>query len=514
MWLLGAILLASTGATNTDPWLGRSIYFIVSDRFSSPSLDNSTSSCAGSEWCGGNIIGIKEKLPYIKSMGFDAVWITPVVEQVDWRDTYNGTGYHGYWARDFYKIDPHFGTEEDLEALVVEAHEADMLIMLDVVANHVGPLHSLEDVAALSLGLNSITGEQFHTDDHDGAHSSFEEYLKDPLTMMDAGNGCWPYYIFQEGSCDYSVILDGWFGDLGDLNHENESVAHYLTDWISYMVTRYNLDGIRLDTALYIPKAFLKEFQESADVYMTGEVVTHNISLHASYQKQLTGLLNFPMTEFVKPTFSGNGTMSAFAALLDEQNSGGEYGDVFLLTNFIDNHDGDRFLYDVQDTTQFHNAIAWALLWHGVPATYYGSEVESVASASDCRTSMWGGEGGWGGGAELQPMGKFLQSLNGVRTKNGLGHGGVHVRTPARVVRVDDDDMVFQRGGLLVAVNNRGIGDGSAGLANEERICVTIEGGAEEPLVVTGDAEVSKEGDNVVCFKRTNFKNMPVIIQL
>ena len=82
------------------------------------------------------------------------------------------------------------------------------------------------------------------------------------------------------------------------------------------------------------------------------------------------------------------------------------------------------------------------------------------------------------------------------------------------MVRVDDDDMVFQRGGLLVAVNNRGIGDGSAGLANEERICVTIEGGAEEPLVVTGDAEVSKEGDNVVCFKRTNFKNMPVIIQL
>ena len=121
-------------------------------------------------------------------MGFDAVWITPVVKQVEWRDNWNGTGkeaarslapyqdfnsnsslrsapflatlvagYHGYWAKDFNKIDEHFGTPEDLKKLSQTLKENGMLFMLDIVANHVGPLHGLDDVASLGDGLNGLS---------------------------------------------------------------------------------------------------------------------------------------------------------------------------------------------------------------------------------------------------------------------------------------------------------------------------------------------------------------------
>ena len=104
------------------------------------------------------------------------------------------------------------------------------------------------------------------------------------------------------GGCNYTVILDGWFGDLADLRQENPAIASYLLDWIANMVrpvialyslcvfefkyardlchdyrtcyctqvTKYGVDGLRLDTVTYVPKWFLEKFQASADVYIVG----------------------------------------------------------------------------------------------------------------------------------------------------------------------------------------------------------------------------------------------------
>ena len=66
-------------------------------------------------------------------MGFDAIWISPVIENTP-------NGYHGYWARNFNEINPHFGTRQDLKNLVNEAHKKGIWVMVDVVANHVGPV--------------------------------------------------------------------------------------------------------------------------------------------------------------------------------------------------------------------------------------------------------------------------------------------------------------------------------------------------------------------------------------
>ena len=94
------VLSVTTRATlDLDKWHGRSVYFVVTDRFAQDGDSNTTGVpvCGGGtkEWCGGTLKGVMAKLDYIAGMGFDALWITPVVKQVSWRDHWNGTGYHG-----------------------------------------------------------------------------------------------------------------------------------------------------------------------------------------------------------------------------------------------------------------------------------------------------------------------------------------------------------------------------------------------------------------------------------
>jgi len=129
---VSGVVSSTISSVDTSPWLGRSIYFIVTDRYAR-SDPKGEEPCAGKGWCGGTIAGVEQKLDYIQNMGFDAIWITPVVEQVPWLDHWNGTGYHGYWARDFNKIEPRLGTEADLKSLQVckPAATVSPIIILD-----------------------------------------------------------------------------------------------------------------------------------------------------------------------------------------------------------------------------------------------------------------------------------------------------------------------------------------------------------------------------------------------
>lgn len=117
-------------AATSEEWRNRSIYFMLTDRFakSTPSEEKCD---VLYEYCNGTWKGITNNLDYIQNMGFDAIWITPVVENTP-------QGYHGYWAKDFDKTNPYHGTEEELKELVNECHKRDMLVMVDVVANHIG----------------------------------------------------------------------------------------------------------------------------------------------------------------------------------------------------------------------------------------------------------------------------------------------------------------------------------------------------------------------------------------
>ena len=118
---------AVTEAAGTEEWKERSVYQLLTDRFYGGHNGDMHN------YLGGTFNGITEKLDYIKGMGFDAIWISPVVDNID-------GGYHGYWARNWEKVNAHFGTEQDLKNLVNTAHSKGIWVMVDVVANHVGPV--------------------------------------------------------------------------------------------------------------------------------------------------------------------------------------------------------------------------------------------------------------------------------------------------------------------------------------------------------------------------------------
>jgi alpha-amylase len=114
-----------------DEWKTRVIYQLLTDRFSR--TDGSTGGCDLSKYCGGTFKGIQNNLDYIQDLGFNAIWISPVIENTE-------GGYHGYWLKNLYAFNPYFGTEQDFIDLVAECHKRDIWMMVDVVANHVGPV--------------------------------------------------------------------------------------------------------------------------------------------------------------------------------------------------------------------------------------------------------------------------------------------------------------------------------------------------------------------------------------
>ncbi|TWU74219.1 hypothetical protein ED733_003265 [Metarhizium rileyi] len=111
------LLMHPVHAADKKAWKSRSIYFALTDRIARSSDDNGGDSCRDlGNYCGGTFQGLQGKLDYIKGMGFDAIWITPVVANSD-------GGYHGYWAQDLYSVNANYGTADDLKSLVDAAHE-------------------------------------------------------------------------------------------------------------------------------------------------------------------------------------------------------------------------------------------------------------------------------------------------------------------------------------------------------------------------------------------------------
>jgi len=218
-----ALLAMAVQAGNTADWKKRNVYQVLTDRFARG--DGSTSVCSDlSNYCGGNYQGLTQNLDYIKGMGFDAIWISPIVDNID-------KGYHGYWARNWENLNSNFGTADDLKAFVQAAHDKDIWVMVDVVANHCGPI-----------------GDDFG-----------QLY---PFNVADDFHGDCDINWNDQNSVE-NCRLSG----LPDLNQDNSYVRQYLKDWVKGIVTEYGFDGIRIDTIPEVPKDFWSEYGEASGVF-------------------------------------------------------------------------------------------------------------------------------------------------------------------------------------------------------------------------------------------------------
>ncbi len=147
----------ATDQTSYFNWEGATVYFMLTDRFNNGNSDNDVSFDRTQEtgvlrgFEGGDIAGVTQKINegYFDDLGVHAIWLTPLVEQIH-EGTDEGTGftygYHGYWAKDWTALDPNFGTEQELEAMVTAAHARGIRILFDAVINHHGPETPLDGI--------------------------------------------------------------------------------------------------------------------------------------------------------------------------------------------------------------------------------------------------------------------------------------------------------------------------------------------------------------------------------
>ena len=355
-FLLVFTLSLSIFARTPEEWRSRSIYQLLTDRFAKTEAD--TRPCRNlKDYCGGTFKGIMNNLDYIQGMGFDAIWMSPVVENTP-------GGYHGYWAKNLYEINPYFGTSDDLKDLVQACHKRDIWVMIDVAPNHMGPMEGPDH------------SDKFPFNKHEHYHENY-----DCSRINETNDTSFTKEHFQ----NYLEIC--WFYQLPDLDQENVYVRQELMKWISSLVRAYDFDGLRLDTVPYASKDYWVEFTAAAGVYTIGEAFNPNVTYDAGYQGPVSGMLNTPFFNVARSVFQSYGSMFE---IQEYANNATVWPDLGLLGSFVDSHDVPRFLNHSSDHIALKSAIGLSLTVVGIPVVYYGSEQYFTGGNDpENRESIW-----------------------------------------------------------------------------------------------------------------------------
>lgn len=408
--LIGLLMANLAVAADANAWKTRTIYQLLTDRFWRSNGD--TRDCYDlKRFCGGDFDGITKQLTYIKDLGFDAIWISPVVDNTE-------GGYHGYHFRNWEKVNYHFGDEAALKRLVDTAHSMGMYVMVDVLANHVAP-----------VGFDYSQINPFN-----------QEYHYHKACDVSDWNNQW-----QVENCR----LIG----LPDLDQSQPWVRKYLYDWIRNHVQKYNFDGIRIDTVRHIEKNFWTEFSRSAGVFSIGEVFNGDDGYIAQYQQVMDATMNYGMYYTIKNVFGHGGSMRELQQRI--QSVDRSYKNPDLLGLFVDNHDQDRFLHDNSDWRAFKSALTFMLTGRGIPILYYGSE-QGYAGGTDPANR----EPLWTTMNKNHELYKFIQKINRARAAQGAPS------QPFAEKWVDDNLYAYTRGKFFVGLTSKVNGQYNADVPN------------------------------------------------
>jgi alpha-amylase len=313
-------LLPAAAAFDDDAMRSKKVYQLVTDRFARD--DGSTSaSCDIRQYCGGTWKGIANKLDYIKGMGFDTVWISPVVDNIEGETPY-GQAYHGYWTRDPDQLNANFGSPDDLRSLASSLHDKDMFLMVDVVLNHVA----------------STAGQNFQTNSSYGPFASQDDFH--PF--------CW-----VDNYDNQTNVEQCWLGDdsvvLPDLNTQSQTVVDYWNNWIRNIVSNYTVDAIRLDTVKHVPHEFWTGFTAAAGVSNVGEVLDDDAEYIGSYQQNgSVNPFNYAVWGPLTRAFNSSvGSLEEVSQMVRQV--AGNSTDPSLYGSFLNNHDNARFESKVSD---------------------------------------------------------------------------------------------------------------------------------------------------------------------
>ena len=373
----------------STPFASEAVYFVVTDRFVDGDPSNNHVDQGGEHptwqlplegpegkkayvgYMGGDLQGILNNANYIKEMGFTAVWMTPVHDNPDYAFngdepiTYGGafkdggkTGYHGYWATNFYKADEHLVSDNlSVSDYTAKMRQHGLKSVFDIVANHGTPSFTMEkDLPGY--------GEIY---DMDGNLVADHQNLA-PEDLDPENN---PLHSFFH---NYPDLVK-----LSNLDDENPAVRDYLINSYLYWISQ-GADAFRIDTIRHVPHAFWREASDriraqNPDFFMFGEAFDYeanNIAQHTLPKNGGVSVLDFPMQKamvnvFEKPLESDFADLQKVLHLTH-----GPYSNPYELTTFYDNHDMAR----INATDEgFINAHNWLFTVRGIPVVYMGSEI-------------------------------------------------------------------------------------------------------------------------------------------
>ena len=388
---------------NEFVWQAANVYFLLTDRFNNGDISNDLNfdrtkipgKLRGFE--GGDLKGITQKIKegYFTKLGINAIWMTPIVEQIH-DATDEGTGityaYHGYWAKDWTTIDPNFGTKEDLKELVETAHKNGIRILLDAVINHTGPVTEKDPAWPSDWVRTSPKCE--YSNYENTTSCTLVENLPDIRTDSNSSVDLPPQLIEKwknEGRLAQEMAeLDAFFKRTG----YPRAPRFYIMKWLTDYITEFGIDGYRVDTVKHTEEYVWQEFKkecdfsfaefkknnpekvlDSNDFYLVGEVYNYAISHGKSFDfgdkkvnyfdESFNSLINFEIKWNVKQMTS-KAVFKKYDSLLNAELKG--YG----VLNYMTSHD-DGQPFDKERAKPYQTATM-LLLTPGTSQVYYGDE--------------------------------------------------------------------------------------------------------------------------------------------
>lgn len=343
---------------DTPAWVKDTVWYqIFMDRFYShhkkSNLPWGKHPVHNHEFYGGDILGVVDKLPYLKDLGITGIYFTPIFES---------RTAHKYDTKDYFKIDPQFGTNEDFKYLVDQAHKLGIKVVLDAVLNHCGWDHPFfQDV--VKHGRKSKYADCFYLD-------------KDPIFNFEITKEGLPKYDGHlrpnYRTFAYTPFMPKW-------NTSNEIAQKHLLDSIEYWIKEYDIDGWRLDVSNEVSHDFLRKVKEVSrkakkDTFIFGE--NWDSSIPWLRGDQMDAVMNYDLSIPLWQYFDGK---------IDTEELKNEMIQYTALTpknvmqnmfNQLDTHDTVRMKRRLNDNDD-RLKIAYLMMFAsaGAPNIYYGSEV-------------------------------------------------------------------------------------------------------------------------------------------
>jgi len=413
-----------------QPGSDERFYFVMTDRFANGDPSNDTGGIDGDRlahgfdptdkgfYQGGDIAGLRERLDYIEGLGTTAIWLTPsfLNRPVQGTGDDASAGYHGYWITDFTRIDPHLGTNEELRALIDEAHAKGIKVYFDIITNHTADVIDYAEgeygyVDQATTPYTDAAGNVFDPADVAGsadfpeldAATSFPytpviapedadvkvpAWLNDPTLYHNRGNSTW----------SGESVTYGDFDGLDDLMTEDprvvEGFVDVYSDWIDL-----GIDGFRIDTVKHVNPEFWETWsaevmdyahaQGKDDFFMFGEVYDADAAKTSPYVRDtdMSSVLDFSFQAAATSYASGNSARGLASLFASDDRYTTPTRSASALPTFLGNHDMGRVGYMLAGTDDplARDELAHELMYltRGQPVVYYGDEQGFAGTGGD-----------------------------------------------------------------------------------------------------------------------------------